>query len=613
MANGIVLNIDTTKSEFQNPMVQLRQGDGNYQSLNVTVTSNGEPFDLTGWTITFMGTTAGGFKIVDAASVVTDAVQGEFTYTPTKAWGQDQGEFKNAYFKFVKSDETASGASFRVNVLDAVDLTAAEAQNYISVVDVMIGQVKTDMDTKLAETKQTLTDTQTQANTVQTNVNDLNASVNELKAQNNNIKTTDNDWTGSNTFNKKIISPSGVQGNADTATKLQTPRKINGVEFDGTSDITVDSVIRDFGRQNTLSDKFNSSVDDIGGETPDYYVDRINGSDFTELSPNNFNVGFITDAHFQYGGNYGVSDKHFKYSGSLARVANLDAYVAGGDNINGDHNRKNKYNQAINVTETLINRVPDTTDVFFLLGNHDTGIGQFAQTSSANLKVSDNLDEKTIKSIYRTGKSYYGEVRDGDSLYGYKDYPNKKVRLIFINSFDLPFTSTNSIYDWNFLQNSGLQNSQLNWLANTALKLPDVTWQVIIFSHAPISGSFDTITQENTDALLGILKAYKNGNGFSLNDSARKLPVTINVDYSAQGVGTLIAFISGHVHQDGQMVYQGLNLIQTTCSWSNTVKNSARVVETSTEDAQDIFSINTSARTISIKRFGYGSNRSYTY
>ena len=101
MANGIVLNIDTTKSEFQNPMVQLRQGDGNYQSLAVTVTSNGEPFDLTGWTITFMGTTAGGFKIVDAASVATNALQGEFTYTPTKAWGQDQGEFKNAYFKLL--------------------------------------------------------------------------------------------------------------------------------------------------------------------------------------------------------------------------------------------------------------------------------------------------------------------------------------------------------------------------------------------------------------------------------------------------------------------------------------------------------------------------------
>lgn len=252
MANGIVLNIDTTKSEFQNPMVQLRQGDGNYQSLSVTVTSNGEPFDLTGWTITFMGTTAGGFKIIDAASVVTDAVQGEFTYTPTKAWGQDEGEFKNAYFKFVKSDETASGASFRVNVLDAVDLTAEEASDYISVVDALIDNVKTSMETKLAETKQTLSDTQSQANAVQTNVNELNTNVNDLKTQNNNIKTSDNTWTGTNTFNKQIIAPAGVQGNADTATKLQTTRKINGVGFDGTSDITVDPIVHQIDTETNL-------------------------------------------------------------------------------------------------------------------------------------------------------------------------------------------------------------------------------------------------------------------------------------------------------------------------------------------------------------------------
>lgn len=57
-------------------------------------------------------------------------------------------------------------------------------------------------------------------------------------------KTKDNIFTGTNTFNKKIIAPAGVQGNADTATKLQTPRKINGVSFDGSSDILIDPTTR---------------------------------------------------------------------------------------------------------------------------------------------------------------------------------------------------------------------------------------------------------------------------------------------------------------------------------------------------------------------------------
>ena len=219
MANGIVLNIDTTKSEFQNPMIELRQGDGNYQSLDVTVTSNGSPFNLTGWTITFMGTTAGGFKIVDTAVSNVDTANGKFTYTPTKAWGQDEGMFKEAYFKFtsgVNGNSVASGASIRVNVLTAVDLTAEEAGDYISIVDQTIATLNEDLTT-------------------------LQLSVDQLKAQNNAIKTTDNTWSGSNTFNKKIIATAGFQGNADTATKLQTPRKINGTNFDGTADINVNA------------------------------------------------------------------------------------------------------------------------------------------------------------------------------------------------------------------------------------------------------------------------------------------------------------------------------------------------------------------------------------
>lgn len=223
MASGLSLNIDTTKSEFQNPMVELRQGDGNYQSLRVTVTSNGEPLLLDGWTISFMGTTAGGHKIVDSDTHVINASNGVFDYTPTKAWGQDIGEFDKAYFKFTKGDEAASGANFRVKVFEAVDLTDEEAGDYISVVDVMIDKIKTDMDNKLADTQTTLTNTQNQANTVQSNVNDLNTNVNELKAQNNNIRTSDNTWTGTNTFNKQIIAPAGVKGAIDNSSLINAP------------------------------------------------------------------------------------------------------------------------------------------------------------------------------------------------------------------------------------------------------------------------------------------------------------------------------------------------------------------------------------------------------
>lgn len=151
MSNSVNLSLDVTKTGIQNPLIKVRQGDGGFETLHTTVTSNGEPLDLQGWTITFMGTTAGNHKIVDGNVNIIEAPNGIFDYTPSKAWGMDIGDFKMAYFKFVKGDGSASSANFRVNVIEAVDLTQEEAQNYISVVDATIAEAREHLEDSLAD------------------------------------------------------------------------------------------------------------------------------------------------------------------------------------------------------------------------------------------------------------------------------------------------------------------------------------------------------------------------------------------------------------------------------------------------------------------------------
>lgn len=151
MSNSVNLSLDVTKTGIQNPLIKVRQGDGGFETLRTTVTANGEPMDLQGWTITFMGTTAGNHKIVDGNVTLVEAPNGIFDYTPSKAWGMDIGEFKIAYFKFVKGDGSASSANFRVNVIKAVDLTQEEAQNYISVVDATIAEAREHLESSLAD------------------------------------------------------------------------------------------------------------------------------------------------------------------------------------------------------------------------------------------------------------------------------------------------------------------------------------------------------------------------------------------------------------------------------------------------------------------------------
>lgn len=203
MSNSVNLSLDVTKTGIQNPLIKVRQGDGGFETLHTTVTSNGEPLDLQGWTITFMGTTAGNHKIVDANVKIVEAPNGIFDYTPSKAWGMDIGEFEIAYFRFVKGDGSASSANFRVSVIEAVDLTQEEAENYISVVDTTIAEINQRLTDSLANVTQSIADANTNANTVASNVNTLGKRVDDynnklaaIKVGARNLLLGTSDWSG---------------------------------------------------------------------------------------------------------------------------------------------------------------------------------------------------------------------------------------------------------------------------------------------------------------------------------------------------------------------------------------------------------------------------------
>lgn len=180
MSNRVNLTLDVTKTGIQNPLIKVRQGDGGFETLRTTVTSNGEPLDLQGWTITFMGTTAGDHKIVDGNVTLVEAPNGIFDYTPSKAWGMDIGEFKIAYFNFVKGDGSASSANFRVSVIEAVDLTQEEAQNYISVVDATITEVREHLESSLADVTQSIAATSSAAGSLSVQVSSAVNQVNSV-------------------------------------------------------------------------------------------------------------------------------------------------------------------------------------------------------------------------------------------------------------------------------------------------------------------------------------------------------------------------------------------------------------------------------------------------
>lgn len=247
MSNSVNLSLDVTKTGIQNPLIKVRQGDGGFETLHVTVTSNGEPIDLQGWTITFMGTTAGNHKIVDDNVSIVEAPNGIFDYTPSKAWGMDIGEFKIAYFKFVKGDGSASSANFRVNVIEAVDMTNEEAQDYISIVDGMIETAKDDLNNKFSElrtnTDKAIADVDSAKTTAASAVQSANDAIAKMDASVKTVKVGGRNLLLGTSVPKTGIGTNKVNGNFDA----------QGLNFPLPGGMNVANLVKKYGSNASLT------------------------------------------------------------------------------------------------------------------------------------------------------------------------------------------------------------------------------------------------------------------------------------------------------------------------------------------------------------------------
>lgn len=586
-------NIDFHDSKYN--WLQARQYEESMRQVEVHVVhGDGSPVDLTGMNPVFEGwLPEGHYRIIDAKhSVMIDAQNGIFRFDfPAPAF-QIAGSYKQAFFRLMKDGKSVTTLEFSLEVLADKVISGLVPSDYITPFEDLyfklkdyIAKANGDFEKAMAQWKKDVADL----------ISDMNADVGTINLTINEIKTQ---LAG---LENKILED-GLLTKADLDKYLADfSQKFIDLEND------VKKSLGDFQKGNPLSTYFEDEVNEVGGPIPSYYQNKLN--QMSSIPKDNFNVGFITDAHLQLD-NYAPNSKaHYAYIAAASRRARLDAIIAGGDNTNGWWEKNQKLVETRHATSTLFNRTAAGTDVFFQMGNHDTGINQNGHNTPDTC-----LSESEIKAMYHTADLMYGEVRDGDSLYGYKDYPDKKVRLIWLNSFDLPYElNEDGTFKYDFLRQPSYRNQQLTWLAEKALKMANKDWQVMVFTHAPLPDTFGVIpTEFNSDVLIGILNAFQNGIAYSIKDTTREMPVDINVDFSTQGTGVLIGLFTGHVHEDGQMLYSNINCVETACSLCYS-GDSQRARGTETEDCWDIFSIDTVNRKIHAYRFGYGTDRNFGY
>jgi hypothetical protein len=305
-------NLDINKQAIIKPVVILRQGDYGIDTMRVSLSVANEPMDLTGATVKFMGTTAGGRQIIDDVHVkIIDAKGGVFEYVfPSQAAG-DIGEYKVAYFLITQANGQSSTMDFRVQVLSGVDISAPVASEYISHYETMVTELNSAYDSatsaaneKVASTVSSLaTSAATVLDSALTRVNDINSTANNA----------------SSAASNAISMASSV---ASTVTSQAS--YINSVASSAASNVSLVAA--------RVVDKLNNLS--IGGRN----LLLNTGKSFTGIGTNSLNGNFNAQGgRYSLAGGKKVSDLYNQYGPSGYLTLSFD-WVASGSTISGTFN-----------------------------------------------------------------------------------------------------------------------------------------------------------------------------------------------------------------------------------------------------------------------------------
>ncbi|WP_338388851.1 phage head spike fiber domain-containing protein [Escherichia coli] len=303
------------------------------------------------------------------------------------------------------------------------------------------------------------------------------------------LLSTANTWSACQTFNGGITG--ALTGNADTATKLKTARKINNVSFDGSADITltasdVDALSLEDSRKiiQPLPDvwiPFNDSLDMITGFSPSYKKIVIGDDEIT--MPSDKVVKFKRASKATYINKSGVlteaaiDEPRFERDGLLIEGQRTNLLL--------NSTNPSKWNKSSNLELTEI-----STDSFnFTYGRFtvkDTLIGQTSAISIVTVSGSKGFDV--------TGDEKYVTI----SCRVRSDVENIRCRLRFEHHDGSTYTFLGDAY----LNLSTLLIEQTGGAANRiiakAVKDEATGW---IFFQA-------TINALDTESMIGAMVQY---------------------------------------------------------------------------------------------------------
>lgn len=350
--------------------------------------------------------------------------------------------------------------------------------------------------------------------------------------------------------------------------------------------------------------------DFAGGGVSSYFGSSL--KTFKEsIRTDTFNIGFVTDAHYDYGTwrkNANLSMRNLNNVLSLSDC--LNAAIIGGDNV--DSEKPNVQANEQNLYQYCSSFFFDSNmDKFGLRGNHEQG-SLIPFNKNGKVMPGDIVSDDMLKRALRTADHCFGEVRNGDSFYGYKDYPESQIRLIFVDTNDNP-TILNSdgslkyFAQWDY----GYQEEQLQWVANQALGTCPDDYHAIIFSHIPLNLTADVSRERrrNFDCMTNIVNAFINKSTASITSVLPDFEVDFEVDFTNRENSVFVGWFGGHEHRENIDDMGAFKAVSCDCAYPRNQVD----VGTPAEDAFTVIQIDTANRCVDMLGFGRATNRSFIY
>lgn len=318
-------------------------------------------------------------------------------------------------------------------------------------------------------------------------------------------------------------------------------------------------------------------------DLPDYYYDYLITKTNSIKANNNFSNGisfaFFTDTHIA--DNYLRSNLLMKYLQDNTTA--LPFIVFGGD-INVSNSTVQQVQNEITQWNKYLS-ILDRRYVYQVRGNHDL----LTDGYTTNLGT---LYATFVRPIEKTANNV-----QANKLYYTIDNNIQKFRIVMLDCFDLNYDENGDyINNWDL----GFTHEQLVWLINI---LNDNSFDnIMVIGH-------QACNPNATGYNLKMLVLQKILEAFVSKTSGHYETDIYNIDYDfTNSTAQLVCYLCGHSHIDESVETNGVLSIETTCD--------ARFGKTSdsvNEQAFDVISIDTQAKTIKMTRIGLGNDRTFNY